>query len=55
MKNKEKSLKQLKSKMSKKYLEIDCKDSNDLELFLATLYAVAKDMQIKVETIRIKK
>ena len=55
MKNKEKSLKQLRFKMSKKYLEINCKDKNNLELFLATLYAVAKDMKIKVETVRFKR
>ena len=48
MKNKEKSLKQPKLKMSKKILEIDCKDRNNLELFLATLYEVAKDMSIRV-------
>ena len=37
----------------KKYIKISTKDDTRLELFLATLYEVAKDMRIKVEAIRI--
>lgn len=41
--------------MSKKYLEIDSKNPDNMALFIATLFEVAKDMKIKVEVIRIKK
>ncbi len=38
-----------------KHIKIKTKDDNKLALFLTTLYAVAKDMDIKVETIRVTK